>query len=1213
MNAEEKHLSIEQIELLMGIEPTASDHFEDAELREQGRLHLAQCEACQTLLAKEVEADRELRSLSIGLPASSEVRCPSMDTFYKLAAGALIQSDSEGLMKHIVECDHCGPVFRQAVEDLRTEVTPDEISIIRSLKSSAPGWQKELANRLVSGANKSGETIPDAMRPLQQAVPFVTTRWVYAVAAILIVALLAVGGRAIWLSRPSYTEQLLGQAYAERRNMEVRIVGALYGPLRFGRGAHPSSSDRPAVLSEAEKRIRDELGRHPGSIPWRQAKVRQELLEGDYDSAVRVAELALDEGPASPSLLNDLACAYFQKAEYEGTVSAVEYGKAYESLSKALAISPDDPVTLFNRGVVSQRLELYSQAREDLQRYLALDPNPSSEWHVEASSKLKDVEDILNRQKSQSDKPLEGPKEVAADLSSGESERISEVDSRADVYQKLVVEEWLQLFANGRTLDGETRDSVESALRLLAEDFRVRHGDLWLTDFLSVRSSASPMAVQSLAQAVKASSKGDQERAIQLAKVAEEQFQIERNEPGRIRAAFERIYANHLAAHGEVCHEDAGVLLNVLKGRNYAWIETQTQLESAACAQQISRIDESISRSREALELARNANYGNLELRATMFAIDPLPAPIQRANLLLEALSLYWRGRYERMRGYSLYASMDYTSGDDLEMWHLNEAVIKEGLRLLETDPDLALRGLETYRLAHTQIILGETEQANQTAVEAKKLLAQSESPALSAGAVVDLAEADVIKGRYRDALGLLGSAEPYLAGLSQDIVAGKFYSVRAAALLGDGRSFESEESFVQALRIARKALAGISEERDRYSWMQTLVPGYRSLAYLELQKNPETSFRLWESFKGGSIASIPDVQEESFSVRTLEAQLPSLDAWADGSTLVLSYASFPEGIAIWGYDGKRVNKIWLPGMNSEIDPLARRFREGCADPGSDPGSLVLQGRKLYDLLIKPAEGWMRGRSRLIVEPDTSIISIPFEALVDEKGKYLADSYDIEYSPGTAFLNSDKSSGRISHRSRVLVVGQSLGDAEENLPRLPGASEEARDVAAQFDESVLLIDNDARLESIFRELPRAEVFHFAGHALGTRQRNGLLLAGSGITQDERFLDAGKFNSKLLGQSRLVVLSACSTANGIGSGMDDRESLVRKVLGAGVPTVVASRWVVDSIATREWMKTFYEQAATTGYAGAAAGRTRMAIRTITKWRHPFYWASFSVFV
>jgi CHAT domain-containing protein/tetratricopeptide (TPR) repeat protein len=1210
---EEKHLSPEQIECLMESLLGVPGKGEQSELAQESRSHLANCQECQKLLSMHKKFDQALRRLKEVTPKDVTIDCPSEHVLSELAAGISNHEETENLLSHVSQCGHCGPVFRQAVENFRVEVTPDETSTIRSLKSSAPEWQKGMANRLAADVSKSVLASPRAIRPSYQTTPFSTMRWLYALAAILIIVLLTIGGREIWLSRPSYTEGLLAQAYSERRNMEVRISGGLYGPLRFGRGSRVSG-DRPVALSEAEKQIRIELLRHPRSITWQQAKVRQLLLEGqDYDAPVRIAELAVDEGPPSPSLLNDLACAYFQKAEHEDTASAVEYGKAFESLSKSLALSPNEPVTLFNRAIVSQRLELYSQAKEDLQRYLVLDSDRNSEWHIEAASKLKDVEEILNGHKSPSGMALDNPEEMAADLASGQSTRMSEVDSRADVYQTMVIEEWMPQLMSGHILDGKTRDSLESALSLLAEDFRTRHNDSWLGDFLAARSPDSFMAVGSLAAALNASSKGDQEQAIQLSKVAEMEFTQERNEPGRIRARFERIYASHLAAHGELCHRDAVELLDVLKGRNYAWIETQTQLEAAACAQQISRIDESIARSRQALELARNAKYGNLELRATMFSVDPLPDPIERANSLIEALSLYWNGHYEPMRGYSLYASMDYTSGEDLQMWHLNEAVIKEGLHLLETDSDMALRGMETYRLAHAQLIVGELEEANRTVVEARRLLQQSESPALSAGAAVDMAEAFVINGRYRDALDLLGSAEPYLASLSQDIVAGKFYAVRAAALLGDGRSSESERSFVQALRIAHKALGGISDERDRYSWMQTLAPGYRSLAFLELQKNADASFRLWESFKGGSAVNAPDARGETFLPATREAALPSPDAWADGNTVFLSYASFPEGIAIWSYDGKRVEDIWLPGERSSIDQLAHRFHEACADPSSDPASLLLEGQELYQLLIKPAEGWMKGRTHLIVEPDSSMAAIPFEALVDENGKYLADSFEIEYSPGIAYLNSNKGSGRLERRSHALVVGQSLGDADEELPRLPGASEEARDVASKFDESVLLIDNEASIPRMVKELGRAQVFHFAGHALGTRQHNGLLLASSNENQESRFLDAGTFNSKLLGQSRLVVLSACSTANGTGTGIDDRESLARNILAAGVPKVVASRWVVDSIATREWMKSFYDQVLTNGDVGAAAGRARMIIRRTPKWQHPFYWASFSVFV
>src|SRR5277367_7030 len=224
----------------MGIQPVEETNLEAAELRKRSELHLAQCEACQKLLSMQMEADRSLRVVSEGVLAERGEVCPQTDSLYKLAEGLLNDRDSEELMKHIVECDHCGPAFRQAVDDLRTDMTPDETATIQSLKSSTLEWQKNLANRLAAGSSKSSQRVPDVIRPTHQTIPFATARWAYALAALLLLSLVAIGGRSIWLSRPSYTERLLGQAYAERRNMEVRIPGALFGPLRFGRGAHVS-------------------------------------------------------------------------------------------------------------------------------------------------------------------------------------------------------------------------------------------------------------------------------------------------------------------------------------------------------------------------------------------------------------------------------------------------------------------------------------------------------------------------------------------------------------------------------------------------------------------------------------------------------------------------------------------------------------------------------------------------------------------------------------------------------------------------------------------------------------------------------------------------------------------------------------------------------------------------------------------------------------
>lgn len=1209
MKREENHLTIEQIECLMGIQPAKGAVPDRDEFRERAQLHLAECQACQKLLSMEIQMDRNLANLAAGIPVARSEFCASSDTLYELVAGMLKEEDAERLMKHVTDCDHCGPALGQAIADLGSELTSEEGSIIASLETSRPQWQDGFAKQLASRFTIStGHTrFANKSQGKRQFVSKV--HWAYALAGVFIVALTVIGGSRAWRSRPSYTERLLAEAYRERRTLEIRIPGARYAPLRVTRGSQSSNIDRPPSLLEAEELIGRGLAKQPGRAGWLEAKVRADLLDGNFESAIHSAEFAIEQEPESATLLNDLGSAYFLRGEAER--NAIDYGHAYEYLSKSLAKRPNDPVTLFNRAIVSERAQLYAQAQEDWKHYLNLDTD--QEWRAEARSRLEEVERKLQEQKDRSQKSFENPEQIATAFSNNPEEGIFEIDSVADSYLRIAVEEWIPELTSGLMPDSKSRDSLKSALGLLADDLRGRHQDSWLLDFLSERSADSgSRATQLLLRSIQASATGDQESAIRFAVGAEKEFRTERNEPGRMRASFQMIYANRLAAHGERCHKRAESLLEEVEGRNYAWIEIQTELEAAACATEISRIDESIARSRRALELAKAAKYGNLELRATMFVADSLTDASMRFNLLRDGLLAYWGGHYEPMRGYSLYAAMDYTSADELQLWFLDEAVIKEGLRLIETDPDLALRGLERYRLARAQLANDEIDEAKGTVIKARTLLSKSTSPALDMGASVDVADAFVIKGRYQEALDQLASIERQLPSFSNDILLGKFYATQAGALVGEGQNAAAERTLESALKLARKGLTSIGAESDRLSWIQSLEPVYRSVAHLQLQKDVESSFRWWEFFKGASLTKIRDSTGRSESIADWEPMLPRFDSWANEGKVLLSYATFPDGTEVWVYDGEQVHGIRLPGSTDKITQMARRFREDCGDPTSDRDAVLTEGHELYDALVGPAAEWMKGKSRLTIETDGLLESIPFEALVDKQGHYLADSYEIEYSEGVLYLADVHRPARISRGSRSLIVGQSLGDKEDGLPALPGASEEARDIAARFEDSVLLLDDQATLAALEAEIPRVEVFHFAGHAITSRTLNGLVLAVS-QNKDSRFLDTHILNSKLLHKTRLIVLSACSTANGTGTGFNDRDSLARSALAAGVPYVVASRWAVDSAATQAWMKSFYKLATDTGNVSSSAKQARIGVRTSPEWRHPFYWASFSVFV
>jgi CHAT domain-containing protein len=97
----------------------------------------------------------------------------------------------------------------------------------------------------------------------------------------------------------------------------------------------------------------------------------------------------------------------------------------------------------------------------------------------------------------------------------------------------------------------------------------------------------------------------------------------------------------------------------------------------------------------------------------------------------------------------------------------------------------------------------------------------------------------------------------------------------------------------------------------------------------------------------------------------------------------------------------------------------------------------------------------------------------------------------------------------------------------------------------------------------------------------------------------------------LPHTRLVVLSACQTGLGQYYRGEGIVSLVRPLLAAGVPTVVASLWSVDSKATSDLMIEFHRQRKLNAGTPAAEALRRAQAEVANAYEHPYYWAPFIV--
>ena len=142
--------------------------------------------------------------------------------------------------------------------------------------------------------------------------------------------------------------------------------------MRVERGASGSNLDKSPSLLKAEALIGENLSKRPNDPAWLQARARADLLDGNFESALKSLQRALETQPDSPSLQTD---SRLLTERAEAADRAVDYGNAIESLGKALAISPDDPVALFNRAIACERMFLYTQALDDWKHYLRVEPS----------------------------------------------------------------------------------------------------------------------------------------------------------------------------------------------------------------------------------------------------------------------------------------------------------------------------------------------------------------------------------------------------------------------------------------------------------------------------------------------------------------------------------------------------------------------------------------------------------------------------------------------------------------------------------------------------------------------------------------------------------------------------------------------------------------------------------------------------------------------
>jgi CHAT domain-containing protein len=132
------------------------------------------------------------------------------------------------------------------------------------------------------------------------------------------------------------------------------------------------------------------------------------------------------------------------------------------------------------------------------------------------------------------------------------------------------------------------------------------------------------------------------------------------------------------------------------------------------------------------------------------------------------------------------------------------------------------------------------------------------------------------------------------------------------------------------------------------------------------------------------------------------------------------------------------------------------------------------------------------------------------------------------------------------------------------LNRLPSARAEITESAKLYPHGRIFLGSEATATALTRAIGSVEVVHFAGHAVADMDfplRSALTVSPEpGRPGFVRTTDFERLTAR--GRTRLVILSACSTANGTAAFGEGTLSLARSFLAAGVPDVLGTLWDVD---------------------------------------------------
>jgi len=552
------------------------------------------------------------------------------------------------------------------------------------------------------------------------------------------------------------------------------------------------------------------------------------------------------------------------------------------------------------------------------------------------------------------------------------------------------------------------------------------------------------------------------------------------------------------------------------------------------------------------------------------------------------------------------------------------------------------LEGLCTSRLNHASLLRQE-EKYNQAREKYRSVLESSSEFEISIHAQFGLAVCDYYQDHTDAALANLRRciqrleisrsqlAMPTLtAGMLTDKLA--FYQLAVCIFLdryqANNRSLwldsafnylemSKAKSFVDLLQ-ASKSL-GKSEEQDHLVARISMVENDLLLGRGDSLVHMTAISELQDSLRTVRIRAIPS---QSIADEPASRERPNLAATRsllnDSNTVILSYLVSEFSSYLFSITRDSVQVYPIPLEHEGLTLAVNQYVETISHPpnGSiDKETWKDNSRMLFDALLPNGVVFDQAIKRLIIIPAGRLHYLPFEALLDNTGRYLVELYDVSYAPSVTALEILQEREPSTSNHQVVAFGDPQF-ADPGFVPLKYSRDEVQVLTDLFGaERVQSQLGELATEAAFSSIDFVNVryVHLATHGMCNERRSdrsALLMAedtsrpGTGLLHPDEI-------AALDIPVNLVFLSACRSGSGLMYPGEGVLSLAQPFFVAGAASVVASYWNINDRVAVDIVDAFY--------SGLVAGKTKAAALAEAKrvlisserklYRHPYFWAPF----